>query len=156
MSDGWAADVTAGHDSALLAWRREDVADLNRLARSHWARLGHLRGDDVHVDGGRRPYAVGDRLVALTPNTRAGIVTSEPLTVAALEENALTVRTTQGRQAILRGEEMDVKHLDYGYALTQLRPRPRPGAVARSCHGRGWGPGVRPRQALSDRPPACH
>jgi hypothetical protein len=109
--------MEAGHDSALLAWRRDDVADLNRLARNHWARLGHLHGHDVHIDGGR-PYAVGDRLVALAPNPRAGIVTSEPLTVTAVHETTLTVRTSQGRQARLRGQEVDRKHLDYGYALT--------------------------------------
>jgi len=117
MTNAWAAEVGAGHDSTLLAWRRDDVADLNHLARSHWARLGHLNGDDVHVDGGRA-YAVGDRLVALAPNARAGIVASEPLTVLAVAEDALAIRATEGRQATLRGEEVDVKHLDYGYALT--------------------------------------
>jgi ATP-dependent exoDNAse (exonuclease V) alpha subunit len=117
MTDAWAADVEAGHDTALLAWRRNDVADLNRLARNHWARLGHLHGDDVHVDGGRA-YAIGDRLVALTPNLRAGIVTSEPLTVTAVYEHAVTVGTTHGRQATLCGEAIDTTHLDYGYALT--------------------------------------
>src|SRR5438105_6487793 len=34
MVDAWADDVAAGHDTALLAWRRDDVADLNRLARA--------------------------------------------------------------------------------------------------------------------------
>ena len=33
MVEAWAADVDAGHDTALLAWRRDDVRDLNRLAR---------------------------------------------------------------------------------------------------------------------------
>jgi hypothetical protein len=117
MTDTWAADAAAGYDSALLAWRRDDVADLNRLARNHWSRLGHLHGEDIHVDGGR-PYAVGDRLVALAPNPRARIVTSEPLTITAVEEKSLTVRTARGRHAALSGEEIDTKHLDYGYALT--------------------------------------
>jgi conjugative relaxase-like TrwC/TraI family protein len=115
MTDAWATDVAAGHDSALLAWRRDDVADLNRLARNHWARLGHLHGNNVHVNGGR-PYAVGDRLVALAPNPRAGIVTSEPLNVTAVDEHTLILRTAQGRTATLRGHELDI--LDYGYALT--------------------------------------
>jgi hypothetical protein len=117
MSDAWAADMATGHDAVLLAWRRNDVADLNRLARNKWASLGHLHGGDVYIDGGR-PYAVGDRLVVLAPNHRAGLVTSEPLTVIAVDQETLTVRAAQGRQATLRGEELDTKHLDYGYALT--------------------------------------
>lgn len=53
MADAWVADVAAGHDSALLAWRRQDVADLDRLARQRWDHLGRLTGDDVKVAGGR-------------------------------------------------------------------------------------------------------
>ena len=122
MTDTWAADVEAGHDSALLAWRRSDVADLNRLARSHWDRLGHLHGHDIHVDGGRA-YAVGDRLVALAPNPRAGIVTSEPLTVTAVDHEALTVRTSHGRETALRGGEVDTKHLDRRAQRSESGPR---------------------------------
>jgi conjugative relaxase-like TrwC/TraI family protein len=120
MTDAWAADVDAGHASALLAWRRQDVEDLNRLARQRWNRLGRLPGDDVKVNGGRY-YAVGDRLIALAPNPGLGIVTSEPLTVLAIAENTLTVRTSDGRVVPITGEGLDAKHLDYGYALTVHR-----------------------------------
>lgn len=118
--DSWAIDHTAGHATALLAWRRADVADLNRLARRRWDELGHLHGDDVLVDGGRH-YAAGDRLVALAPIPDAGIVTSEPLTVLEVDEEALTVRTNRGRVATLTGEAMDTHHIDYGYAVTVHR-----------------------------------
>jgi len=120
MTDAWATDVAAGHDTALLAWRRQDVADLNRLARQRWDQLGHLTGDDVKVAGGRH-YAVGDRLVALAPNPDAGIVTSEPLTVLAAEEKGLTMRTSDGRAVQVSGEGVDAEHLDYGYAVTVHR-----------------------------------
>ncbi len=120
MTDAWAADVAAGHDTALLAWRRQDVADLNRRARQRWDQLGHLTGDDVKIAGGRH-YAVGDRLVALAPNPDAGIVTSEPLTVLAAEEKALTLRTSDGRAVQVTGEGLDAEHLDYGYAVTVHR-----------------------------------
>src|SRR3546814_16710289 len=64
MVDQWATDITAGHDTALLAWRRQDVADLNRLARARYDQLGHLHGEDLTAPGGRR-YATGDRVVTL-------------------------------------------------------------------------------------------
>lgn len=53
MTRAWADDIDAGRDTALLAWRRADVAELNRLARAQWDRLGHLHGDDITVIGGR-------------------------------------------------------------------------------------------------------
>ena len=66
MAYAWAADVAAGRGTLMLAWRRADVTDLNRLARHHWDRLGRLSGPDIEHDG--RRYAVGDRIVALAPN----------------------------------------------------------------------------------------
>jgi hypothetical protein len=120
MTDAWGADLAAGHDTALLAWRRADVADLNRLARDRWDRAGHLHGDDVEVASGRW-YAIGDRLVALAPNPAAGIVTSEQLDVVDLDEDHLDVRTSDGRTVRITGERMDAGHLDYGYALTVHR-----------------------------------
>ena len=120
MADAWATDVDAGHDTALLAWRRQDVTDLNRLARDRWARLGHLDGDDVEVHPGRW-YAPGDRLVALAPNPQAGIVTSEPLRVLAVTEGAMTVRTSDDRSVRLEGDALDAERLDHGYALTVHR-----------------------------------
>lgn len=84
MTDAWATDLAAGHDTALLAWRRGGVADLNRLARARWDHLGHLPGDDVKVDGSRY-YAIGDRLVALAPNPRSG---SLPVTTRTRSRSA--------------------------------------------------------------------
>ena len=120
MIEAWAADVGGGHDTALLAWRRADVADLNRLAREHWDQLGRLHGDDVEVSPGRW-YTVGDRLVALAPNPAAGIVTSEQLHVTDVDENHLDVRTADGHTARITGDGLDAKHLGFGYALTVHR-----------------------------------
>src|SRR3546814_14111653 len=66
MVDQWATDIPAGHDPALLAWRRQDVADLNRLARARYDQLGHLHGDAPTAPGGARNA------------TRAGVVTPAP------------------------------------------------------------------------------
>jgi conjugative relaxase-like TrwC/TraI family protein len=130
MASAWADDTAAGRGTALLAWRRADVADLNRLARDHWDRLGQLRGDDVTVTGGR-PYAIGDRVVALAPNPSAGIVTSEQLTITALTTNRIDARTHHGRAVTLTGDAIDAHHLDHAYALTVHRAQ---GATHQRTH----------------------
>ena len=120
MVGSWSADVASGHDTALLAWRRQDVADLNRLARERWDQLGRLEGDDVEVSSGHC-YAVGDRIVALAPNPHAGIVTSQPLTVVNVDQGAMVVRTAEGRETTITGDGLDGQHLGYGYAVTVHR-----------------------------------
>jgi conjugative relaxase-like TrwC/TraI family protein len=120
MAEAWADDLAAGHHTALLGWRRADVAQLNRLARDQWDRLGRLASHDIKVIGGR-PYAVGDRIVALAPNRVAQIVTSEQLTVTAMARDQVTARTSDGREVVLTGEAIDTDHLDYAYALTVHR-----------------------------------
>jgi conjugative relaxase-like TrwC/TraI family protein len=130
MTDAWARDIAADHDTALLAWRRADVHDLNRLARHHWHQLGHLHGDDITVTHGRT-YAVGDRVVALAPNSHAGIVTSEQLTVTAVTPDRIDARTSTDRNVTLTGDAIDVDHLDYAYALTVHRAQ---GATCDRAH----------------------
>jgi len=122
MVDQWAGDITAGHHTALLAWRRQDVADLNRLARARYDQLGQLQGDDLLAPGGR-PYGVGDRVVALAPNHPAQLVTSQQLTVIAVDPDsqAVVVQTDDGRRVALTGEAIDADHLDHAYALTVHR-----------------------------------
>jgi hypothetical protein len=122
MVDQWAHDLTAGHRTALLAWRRQDGTDLNRLARARYDQLGHLHGDDLVAPGGRC-YAVGDRVVTLAPNPAAQLVTSQQLTVTAVDHHTrtLTVETDNGRHVALTAMFIDRGHLDHAYALTVHR-----------------------------------
>jgi hypothetical protein len=122
MADAWTNDLQAGHRTALLAWRRDDVTDLNRLARHQYDQAGRLTGPDLVAPGGRR-YAAGDRVVALAPNPRAWIVTSQQLTVTNIDadDGALYARTADGRNIRLTGEHIDATHLDHAYALTVHR-----------------------------------
>ena len=122
MTDAWAADVAAGHDTALLAWRRQDVADLNRLARDQWdpPRPPPRRRRRGRPAAAGTPSATASSRSPPTPS--AGIVTSEPLTVLAVDRaTPSTVRTTDGRAVRLTGDALDAEHLDYGYALTVHR-----------------------------------
>jgi conjugative relaxase-like TrwC/TraI family protein len=122
MADKWAGDVSAGHRSALLAWRRDDVADLNRLARDRYDQAGHLTGPDLVAPGGR-VYAAGDRVVALAPIPTARIVTSQQLTITHVDpdQRTLVVRTGGGRDITLAGPDIDQQRLDHAYALTVHR-----------------------------------
>ena len=54
-----------GRDAAMFAWRRANVAELNRLARQRWAADGRLTGPELTVAG--RPVVCGGR-----PDRHAG------------------------------------------------------------------------------------
>jgi conjugative relaxase-like TrwC/TraI family protein len=132
MADNWAADIDHGHSTALLAWRRDDVADLNRLARDRYDQAGHLTGPDLVAPGGRA-YAAGDRVVSLAPIPTARIVTSQQLTITHVDpdKRTLVVRTGDGRDITLAGRNIDQQHLDHGYALTVHRAQ---GATYDTAH----------------------
>jgi conjugative relaxase-like TrwC/TraI family protein len=120
---GWAADVAGGHQSAMYAWRKLDVAELNRRGREAWRSLGRLGSDELVAPGGT-PYAVGDRIVALAPGAGGSVVTSETGTVVALEAkaNALVVRMADGGDLRrLEGEEIASDRLAHAYAVTVHR-----------------------------------
>jgi conjugative relaxase-like TrwC/TraI family protein len=122
MTSAWAKDVADGHDTALLAWRRDDVRDLNRLARDLRRDQGRVTGLDLIAPGGR-PYAAGDEVVLLAPNPEQDLVTSERLTVRDVDAVRGRIRAvaTDGRPVVLSGEAIDGEHLDHGYALTVHR-----------------------------------
>ena len=63
--EGWANDVIGGRDTAMYAWRRANVAELNRCGREVWQDLGRLSGPEL-VMGDMR-YRKGDRVVTLAP-----------------------------------------------------------------------------------------
>ena len=117
--DAWDADRRAGHDVALLAWRRRDVAALNERARHRCIDAGIVAGPEVEGPGGRR-YAAGDRVVFLAPGDGRW-VTSERARVVGVGDERLTVAFDDGRQEVLSGEDLGADRLDYAYALTVHR-----------------------------------
>jgi hypothetical protein len=132
MVRAWATDRDDGHDTFMLAWRRQSVADLNRIAR-HVARdRGWLTGPDIRTPDGRE-FAVGDLVVTLAPNYRGQLVTSERATVTAVDPHAqaLTIRTDHGHTVTLLGSEIDPERLAHGYALTVHREQ---GATSDRTH----------------------
>ncbi|MCA1696223.1 MAG: hypothetical protein LC749_16720, partial [Actinobacteria bacterium] len=115
---GWAADVARGSDAAMYAWRRADVAELNRRGRQAWDGLGRLTGPELVV--GETPYRAGDRIVTLAPGAKGQIVTSECGTVAAVDvaRRELGATMDDGRFQRFAGTDLDADHLAHSYAVT--------------------------------------
>ncbi len=126
----WEADLQAGHEAVLLAWRRRDVAALNERARQHRIAAGAISGQDVEADGGKR-YAIGDRVVTLAPSGGRRFLSSERGTVVTAAPQQLTIRFDDGRTEILSGEELAADRLDHAYAVTVHRMQ---GATVNRAH----------------------
>jgi conjugative relaxase-like TrwC/TraI family protein len=128
--DAWSRDRDAGLETILLAWRRADVAALNRAARSDQIAHGQVTGPEINAPGGRC-YAVGDQIVMLTPDFDRRWVTSERGQVTVVNDQTLTVRFDHDRDVTLSGAEIDDDHLDHAYALTVHRTQ---GATVDTTH----------------------
>ncbi len=118
---GWSADVGEGASTAMYAWRRANVAELNRRGRLACEEAGRLSGPELVV--GEAAYRAGDRIVTLAPGTRGQVVTSEMGTVLAVdvERAELAATMDDGRIQRLAGEDLDASHLAHGYAVTVHR-----------------------------------
>lgn len=128
---GWAADATKGGQAAMYAWRRANVAELNRRGREAWERLGRLSGKELLV--GEVGYRAGDRIVTLAPGAGGEIVTSECGTVLALDvaRRELAATMDDGRIQRFGSEELDAAHLAHSYAITVHRSQ---GATVGRAH----------------------
>lgn len=132
MVRAWAADVAAGRDSLLLAYRRDSVEALNQTARTLLERAGALTGPEVVAPGGRR-YRSGDRVVTLAPGPGGAWVTSQTAQVTDVDTTTggLTVRTPDGRQLHLDRDSTGADRLSHGYAMTAHRAQ---GATVDTAH----------------------
>lgn len=129
----WEANLAAGHDAVMLAWRRTDVARLNEIARQRRRDAGTIGEHSLHAPGGRR-YAQGDRVVALAPDPGRRFVTSQRGTITAINHEARTVTVSfddDTAPVTLAGEQLDATHLDHGYATTVHRTQ---GATVERTH----------------------
>lgn len=132
MVTAWAADIDAGSDSVMLAWRRANVDALNRAARQLAEERGQLHGPEITVSGGRR-YRAGDRVVTLAPGGDGQIVTSERGTVTAVNaaDRSVLVRMDDGRRQPFTAEETAKDRMSHGYAITVHRSQ---GATVDTAH----------------------
>jgi len=103
------------------AWRRANLAELNRRGREAWEALGRLSGPELIV--GTSGYRAADRIVTLAPGAGGEIVTSERGTVAGVDINRRELGATMddGRFQRFAGDDLDGDHLAHGYAVTVHR-----------------------------------
>jgi conjugative relaxase-like TrwC/TraI family protein len=122
VADWWKASGEG--EAAMIATRRDDVADLNARAREFMRASGQLGPEGLVI--GDREFAIGDHVVTLKNARHLGAVNGTRAIVTALDADAveLTVRTSDGRDLTLpRGYlESTTAHgdrtLDHGYAIT--------------------------------------
>ena len=131
---GWVADVRGGAPSAMYAWRRANVAELNRRGREAWDELGKLSGPELLL--GETSYRAGDRIVTLAPGARGQIVTSECGTVLAVDAKQRRPGRHHGRRPPPALRPRGTGPRSPGPRLRRDRP-PLPGLDG--------GPGPRPR-----------
>ncbi|MGH9281477.1 MAG: AAA family ATPase, partial [Acidimicrobiales bacterium] len=119
MVDAWATDLADRQDTAMYAWRRANVEELNGRARARMASDGRLSGPELTAPGGRC-YAAGDRIVSLAPGADGQRVTSERGRVLAVDPAAgtLLARMDDGRTQPFAREETTAEQLALGYAVT--------------------------------------
>ena len=76
MIDDWWTATEAGEQALLLAHRRSDVAELNRLARARCRAAGTLGAEErLAVD---RAFAVGDRILCTHNDRRHQLLNGQP------------------------------------------------------------------------------
>ena len=122
MIRAWAADIDAGRDPLLLAYRRDNVEALNSVARDLWERSGRLTGPELTAPGGRT-YRAGDRVITLAPGPHGAWVTSQAARVTAVDPEAetLTATTPDGHQLHMSVDDIGADRLGYSYAITAHR-----------------------------------
>lgn len=115
LEDWWQDASRDRSRNVMLAYRREDVQDLNQAAHELMRRSGRLGRQAVSFD--EREFRVGDQVVCRRNDTRLGLRNGTRGTIVNLDETTLTMRDDNGaRRQISRAYAAE--NLDYGYALT--------------------------------------
>lgn len=109
----------------MLAYNRDDVLELNQMARSLRHQQGEL-GQDVafQTERGARAFAERDRVYFLKNDRSLGVMNGTLGTIEAIKDGAVTIRLDKDERSSTNGvRHVTVtmeryNHLDYGYAAT--------------------------------------
>ena len=119
VADWWRAAADNLPGSAMIAYRRHDVADLNTVARALMDADGRLGSKRLWLQAGI-DLAAGDRVVCARNDRRLQVANGTRGTVAAVDPRAraIMLETDEGRQLALPAAYLDAGHVGYAYALT--------------------------------------
>jgi len=123
LVEDWAGDAAKDPTVAMYAYRRANVAELNRRGREVWRSLGRLGNVELVAAGGAC-YAEGDRVVTLAPGAGGRVVTSQTGTVvgAKVDADSLLIRMDDDNEIVrLEGSEIAADRLAHAYAVTVHR-----------------------------------
>jgi conjugative relaxase-like TrwC/TraI family protein len=117
LDDWWQAAQTDPVGAVMLAYRRDDVRDLNHAAHARMLTTGRL-GTAALIHG-EREFRVGERVVCRRNDPRLGVRNGTRGTITDIDESTQTLilRTDAGSLQSLPGG-YTVRHLDHAYALT--------------------------------------
>jgi Ti-type conjugative transfer relaxase TraA len=116
----WAKERQLEPDATrlMLAYTREDVRELNGLARTLRQQRGELgHAEKISTERGVREFAVNERLYFLRNEKSLGVRNGSLGTVEAIEENIVQVKL-DGREGRVAVDTRFYRDLDYGYAAT--------------------------------------
>jgi hypothetical protein len=122
MAKSWAYSVADGRDALLIAYHRDAVETLNKVAREVWEKLGKLSGPEIEAPGGRC-YRAGDRVITLAPGPDGAWVTSQRAVVSSVDpvSRSLTAVTAEGAELHMGAEHIGADKLAHGHAITGHR-----------------------------------
>jgi conjugative relaxase-like TrwC/TraI family protein len=119
VADWWEAARTDLTGSAMIAYRRADVAELNAVARTLLDRDGRLGRERLDLDNGTE-LAVGDRVLCTRNDRRLDVANGSRGTVVAIDRNrrSIVLELDDHRRLTLPAAYLDAGHVTHAYALT--------------------------------------
>ena len=119
LVEDWAAGAhPAG--TVMVALTRADVDDLNARALDRLEATGRLDPGRDRLGVGARTFGIGERVMALRNDRRAGVVNGTTGEVTAVDPTAgtLTVAGADGRPVTVGTDYLADGHLVHGWAIT--------------------------------------
>lgn len=103
----------------MLAYRRQEVADLNAMARECCAKAGELGyGENIQTPDGAKPFAEGDRVYFLRNDRDLEVKNGSLGTVEQIKDGQMVVRLDGEDERRVAFDTQAYNALDHGYAAT--------------------------------------
>ena len=102
----------------MLAYTRDDVLDLNQMARTVKHQQGELGMEQsFSTFRGERNFAINDRIYFLKNDRNLGVMNGSLGTITNINPKALTIELDNTKKEVVVDFDL-YNHIDYGYAAT--------------------------------------